>query len=228
MDRARLEQYLKDGLSLPQIGTLENRDASTVGYWVKKYGLTANGKEKFAPRGGLTRDELQARVEDGLTVRQIAAELHRSESTVNHWLRRHGLKTRRAHDQRREAARLAQAAGQRKFEWECPLHGPTYFHAFGDGRSRCAKCSCEAVSRRRRGAKELLAAEAGGSCAICGYDRYLGALQFHHKDRRTKSFAIGGDGVTRAIERLRAEAEKCVLLCANCHAEVEGGVTKVP
>ncbi len=29
------------------------------------------------------------------------------------------------------------------------------------------------------------------------------------------------------VERLRAEAGKCVLLCSNCHAEVEGGVASL-
>jgi hypothetical protein len=30
-----------------------------------------------------------------------------------------------------------------------------------------------------------------------------------------------------ALEAARAEAAKCVLLCANCHAEVEAGVATV-
>lgn len=67
--------------------------------------------------------------------------------------------------------------------------------------------------------------EAGGRCKICEYDRYLGALQFHHVDPSTKEFAVSLRGRTRHIERVRAEASKCVLLCSNCHAEVEGGIT---
>ena len=53
MDRDRLKRYLEQGLSLPQIGALENRDPSTVGYWVRKHGLEANGRGKYAPRGAL-------------------------------------------------------------------------------------------------------------------------------------------------------------------------------
>jgi hypothetical protein len=34
-------------------------------------------------------------------------------------------------------------------------------------------------------------------------------------------------GVTRALVEAREEARKCVLLCANCHAEVEAGVTAI-
>ena len=76
--------------------------------------------------------------------------------------------------------------------------------------------------------KVRLVEEAGGACAVCGYDRLAGALHFHHLDPSEKSFALSVRGLTRSIADLRAEAAKCVLLCANCHAEVEGGLTKVP
>ena len=83
------------------------------------------------------------------------------------------------------------------------------------------------VARRRR-VKAILIAEAGGRCVVCGYDRYVGALQFHHIDPATKRFEIGGRGLTRNIDLLREEANRCALLCGNCHAEVEAGVTRLP
>ena len=58
--------------------------------------------------------------------------------------------------------------------------------------------------------------------SLCGYDRYLGALEFHHMDRNTKEFrALAACGRTRSFAKLAKEAKKCVLLCSNCHAEVE-------
>ena len=75
--------------------------------------------------------------------------------------------------------------------------------------------------------KQLLVEEAGGRCGLCGYDRYVGALQFHHVDPAEKSFQLGQSGLTRSIDAMREEAAKCVLLCSNCHAEVEGGVAKL-
>jgi hypothetical protein len=75
--------------------------------------------------------------------------------------------------------------------------------------------------------KALLVEEAGGRCVVCGYSRYLGALGFHHVDPETKSFALGAVGVTRSLEKARAEAAKCILLCANCHAEVEAGIVSL-
>jgi hypothetical protein len=72
--------------------------------------------------------------------------------------------------------------------------------------------------------KETLVAEAGGACQMCGYDKYVGALHFHHLDPHTKRFAVSRAGATRALQTMREEAQKCVLLCANCHAEVEAGL----
>jgi 5-methylcytosine-specific restriction endonuclease McrA len=86
----------------------------------------------------------------------------------------------------------------------------------------------ERVSEWRRRTKRRLIAEAGGACAICGYDHYVGALEFHHVDPGTKSFGLSTRGLTRSIDALRAELDKCILLCSNCHAEVEGGVTALP
>jgi hypothetical protein len=81
--------------------------------------------------------------------------------------------------------------------------------------------------RRRARIRATLIAEAGGRCALCGYDGHPAALQFHHLDRATKAFNIR-DGGTRSLARTREEASKCVLLCANCHAQVEAGVADLP
>jgi hypothetical protein len=73
----------------------------------------------------------------------------------------------------------------------------------------------------------MLVAEAGGCCAICGYDRCVWNLHFHHVDPATKSFQMTmGSG--KSMAAYRAEAMKCVLLCANCHGEVEYGVAASP
>jgi hypothetical protein len=66
-------------------------------------------------------------------------------------------------------------------------------------------------------------AEAGGACQICGYSRCLAALEFHHLDPSAKSFSVAERGVTRSLETARREADKCLLVCSNCHAELEAG-----
>lgn len=230
MDRDLLKRFLEEGLSLPQIGVLTNRDPSTVGYWVEKHGLIANGKAKYAPRGGLTREQLEPLVESGATLKEMAQALDRSVSTVRHWLGRHGLKTGNRRGPRpgfeRRVLDAKVAAGERTVVATCQRHGETAFAIVGaERRLHCKLCRAEAVARRRRKVKEILAEERGGCCELCGYARCLAALQFHHVDPDAKSFGIAQKGLTKGIEKLREEAEKCVLLCANCHAEVEAGVT---
>jgi hypothetical protein len=72
--------------------------------------------------------------------------------------------------------------------------------------------------------KQLLVSEAGGACALCGYQRFAGALHFHHLDPSKKDFSLSHTGVSRGLAQARTESKKCILLCSNCHAEVEGGM----
>jgi hypothetical protein len=226
MERDLLKRWLDQGLSLPQIGKVANRDPSTVGYWVQKHGLVANGNEKYSPRGGLTRDQLEPLVDEGATLGEIAERLDRSTSTIRYWLSKYGLKTE-GHRRHRPIFRRADKAGLTAVQAECKRHGPVEFVRRGDGGWRCLRCRAENVVNWRRRMKARLMKEAGGQCKLCGYSRYQGALQFHHLDPSSKEFTISRGGVTRAFQELRAEARKCVLLCSNCHAEVEAGVATI-
>ena len=95
MDRTSLEQLLRQGLSLAEIGRRFGLHESTVGYWVEKHGLEAVHADRHAAKGALSRAMLQPLVARGLSIAQIAEALHRSKPTVRHWLRRHGLRTAR-------------------------------------------------------------------------------------------------------------------------------------
>jgi hypothetical protein len=53
-------------------------------------------------------------------------------------------------------------------------------------------------------------------------------LEFHHLDPGLKEFQLSHNGATRSLARSRAEARKCILLCANCHREVEAGIRALP
>jgi hypothetical protein len=111
---------------------------------------------------------------------------------------------------------------------ECRIHGEIDFVQRPDGSMRCKRCRSEAVSRRRRRVKAILIAEAGGACILCGYSRSVRALEFHHLDPNEKRFGLSSQGLARSLESMRIEARKCVLLCSNCHAEVEDGLVSVP
>ena len=225
MDEDSLQSFLAAGLSLEEIGRRVGKHPSTVGYWVKKHGLLAVHRSKHAARGGIHRESLAALIDEGATYAFMADALGVSVATIRYWLNTHGLETARA--QRIRLGKEQLAAERERVRLTCKHHGPTEFLLEGRGVYRCVKCRLEAVGRRRAAAREILIAEAGGRCAICRYDRCNAALQFHHIDPRSKSFTIR-DGSLRGLDVLRAEARKCVLLCANCHVEVERGVTSLP
>lgn len=84
-----------------------------------------------------------------------------------------------------------------------------------------------AVQKRRDKVKELRIEYKGGSCEICGYNKYNGALEFHHLDPNEKDFSISSKGYTRSWEKVKTELDKCVMLCANCHREVHAGLIKL-
>lgn len=226
MDRESLEQLLGDGLSLAEIGRRFELHEGTVAYWVDKHGLQAVNREKHAAKGPLVRSRLETLARDGMSIAQIADEVGRSKATVRHWLGRYGLRTNGT--RARHGVREARAAGLSTATLACPRHGDTDHDLDKRGYYRCKRCRTEAVVRRRRKVKQLLVLEAGGRCLLCGYDRYYGALEFHHLDPAAKRFGLSMRGLTPAIDVVRLEAQKCVLLCSNCHAEVEGGIASVP
>lgn len=103
---------------------------------------------------------------------------------------------------------------------ECSIHGYTEYALRKDGVYRCKKCASDAVSKRRKVVKEKLVEYKGGKCERCGYDKCISALEFHHLNPEEKEFGIGASGATRSLERMKAETDKCILLCCNCHREL--------
>jgi len=173
----------------------------------------------------MEREELEALAAAGCTLREMAERLGVSVTVVQRRLGDAGLRTMRA--QQRHAALKARERGADEAEIVCPTHGLTRHRRRPRGSYVCLRCRAESVARRRRKVKAILVAEAGGACTLCGYDRHPAALQFHHRDPALKSFTLSAQGVTRSLDRARQEARKCVLLCANCHAEVEAGLQRI-
>jgi len=78
---------------------------------------------------------------------------------------------------------------------------------------------------RGKSRKKDLIQMKGGGCEICGYNKSLAALSFHHLDPLRKSFQLDIRSLSnRKIESILDEASKCQLLCSNCHMEVHYGL----
>lgn len=63
----------------------------------------------------------------------------------------------------------------------------------------------------------------GGRCVKCNYKKCVAALVFHHCDPSQKDFQIGS-GRTLGWDAVKAEVDKTVLLCGNCHSELHANL----
>ncbi len=160
------------------------------------------------------------------TIAEIADEMDVHPSTARRRLEEMGLETHRT-QVLREAGR-ARMRNAPTILRVCRFHGEIEHRRDTRGSYRCPKCNGDRVTRRRKEVKEILVAEMGGQCRMCGYDLCTRALEFHHVDPADKVFGVAFGGQTRSLERARAEASKCILLCSNCHMEVEAGVARLP
>jgi hypothetical protein len=89
-----------------------------------------------------------------------------------------------------------------------------------DRRKLCGGCRV-VLSRQKK--KILLIEYKGGGCEICGYNKCVRNLQFHHKDPSKKDFGISRKQNWN-IEKLKKEVDKCILVCSNCHGEIHGEI----
>jgi len=83
-------------------------------------------------------------------------------------------------------------------------------------KTTCRKCHGKNIGERLIASREAAIEYKGGKCEHCGYNKYRGALEFHHKDPTLKD-PTGLRAYN--LKRLFAEVDKCVLLCSNCHRE---------
>lgn len=124
----------------------------------------------------------------------------------------------------------------RKFCLECSPFGSKNTSKY-DGVKRqpkkwaeCSEARKEMIvlSLYKRGLerKTKLIENAGGKCKLCGYNKNRRALSFHHLDRKDKLFCLTLNNLwSKSWEILLTEANKCDLLCLNCHAEIEDGLS---
>jgi len=93
----------------------------------------------------------------------------------------------------------------------------------GYRRKECKKCANkvrqECRFKKRKELKIKAVQYMGGKCKRCGYDKYIGALEFHHvRENKDKDIHDLLDKST--WEKLQKELQKCILVCANCHREI--------
>lgn len=112
---------------------------------------------------------------------------------------------------------------------KCAICGKSFI-ANSFNRKYCYECSplsskqdrAVSITCLRRAIKKQLVKYKGGKCSICGYDKSLNALQFHHLESSDKDFTLSAayNNGHFDMDKLYKEVDKCILVCANCHAEL--------
>lgn len=69
---------------------------------------------------------------------------------------------------------------------------------------------------RRRRIWQLVAEYKARPCSDCGGSFPPCAMDLHHRDPGDKEFVLG-QAALKSWKRVRAEMDKCDLVCANCH-----------
>lgn len=128
---------------------------------------------------------------------------------------------------RNERVRLKKQLGIDKNEKQCLLCGNTFIPKTGAANQRlcCYDCMPDGHQLGRSEFLNLLREKRGGKCERCGYDTYLGALEFHHVNPSEKDFTVGDRDFK--LKDCIEESKKCVMICSNCHREVHAGLWDV-
>lgn len=79
----------------------------------------------------------------------------------------------------------------------------------------------------RKSIKLMLMDSVGCKCQICGYNKCMNNLSFHHKNPSLKRFNISSEILLHPWQILIKEACKCIIVCHNCHGEINDGLLDV-
>ena len=103
----------------------------------------------------------------------------------------------------------------------CERCGRVYLHDVNHRSGHTLHYCNSCMVNTRRFERKLKCIEyMGGECQKCGYSKCSRAFHFHHLDPSLKSWQISG-AHCRKWARVKEELDKCVLLCSNCHMELE-------
>jgi hypothetical protein len=152
----------------------------------------------------MDKNTLQMFIDQQLSQREIARITNQSQTNIRYWLNKHCLTTKKEKSQ----------------FYQCVICGEKdskNFYKSCKG-SWCKKCHNHICIKNQRKRKQQFVDYKGGSCEKCGYNKCCGALEFHHLDPKEKD-PNWNIMKSKSLENVKAELDKCSLLCSTCHRE---------
>lgn len=176
-------------------------------------------------------NELKGYLDRNLSIREISKESKKCYTSVRHWMKKYGLKPNfksfkddhcYSSGSVKERNRI-KVVGDTKYCPTCKQYkkfDEFYLRRNNKCSGWCRQCVSKKTIERGRKLKKECIQYKGGKCQKCTYDKYQGALDFHHIDHKQKDFSISKKyRLTKINDKIKKELDKCDLLCANCHRE---------
>lgn len=228
-----IEELLKDGKTYRQISEYVGLTLKQVKGLIKKSGLNILSKNKKDIKGlpMISKDELIKYLKEGLSLHKIAEITGKSYTTVKYFFKKFDVKEHYCYEREYENRRDSDLELIKCAKCDEIKKTDEFFKKSNRKNkldSYCRECNSKDSKERRRKFKKECIDYKGGKCIICGYGKYQGALDFHHLDINEKDFNISHIKKVVVDDFVKIELDKCVLLCANCHREVHGGISIIP
>lgn len=129
-------------------------------------------------------DKIQELLNEGMSGRQIAKNLGKSNTSIRYWIKKYQIKP--------DTQKLEQCTSARTHAKcsKCATLKPTSdFYKYKKSSrlsSYCKVCSRNQVVQRQNALKLKCLEYKGGKCINCGYSNCIAALEFHHTDPTKK------------------------------------------
>ncbi len=160
-------------------------------------------------------------LEDGLSQRKIAEQLNEPYYRIRYFIRKNKLIKNKHYPELDINLKKCPQCKKTKPRTE-------FYKANKEGRrisgSWCKICMTKQVINRQRAYKKFYIKQKGGCCQVCSFDKYDGALEFHHIDPSKKDASMSSMTRKPDSPEVQAELKKCILLCSNCHKMIHAGL----
>jgi hypothetical protein len=168
----------------------------------------------------MKKEELEKYINEGISLNQISKETCKSLTSIRYWVKKHDLKSNFVSFKDQGKTEY----GETRFCPRCQndVETKNFHQRRGKENSAvyCKPCTSDQTLERSRLLKSQMVEYKGGCCVKCGYNKYLGALEFHHLDPSKKDFNPSKLKKYSFDDRVKIELDKCILVCSNCHREI--------
>ena len=162
----------------------------------------------------MEKNILEQLINENFSQYEIAERTNKSQTTVRWWLKKYGLRTNI--NLKNKGGLAGKPKGAFCYCKKCGVSSPEKFYITKQ-RARCITCHTASNAKRYKRNKQKAVDYKGGKCCICGYNKCLASLDFHHvKDKDPKWETMRG----WSFDNIKSELDKCILVCRNCHGEI--------